>query len=692
VGIMASYKPSAPPKPISISRWLGVNESVSQSEVNPGEAIRQVDWRITKDYKPQKRPGHNTFVDFGNALNVQGMWTGTLAGVETLIACNNGHAYRDKSISGTVYDSLVTSYTYVDVIKTTALVSAEAGSTGVDNVVILYNSSRVKMTEVAAANIDLVASVGKFYFDADEKLNYIVAKGAYATIAAARTGLGTTTAYYRIGALTDAKTSIFYFESKLYFLNGTDYKEYDGTTFQDVVPYESTLYTGLAPDLTGFDETNIYEDRNLINVIQNAQYTGNGTATVYKLPDTTLDAALVTCTVNGVAKVETTDFTVNRTASPNATVTFTVAPASGSLVILHWSKTISGNSDLVKKNRFAMTFGPGNDTAVFLWGNSTYKNRRIWSGTLKANYFPSLNFTQIGSNEYAITDIKSQNANYQIIFKEDRTHYSYADSTFLATTGKYDYPVYDLNEKVGNVAFGGAQIVQNNPVSIKGAQWWLWTTTSMENDRNADPISSRLKNSLSAIDLTTAITFDYESEQEYWCNVGSTVYIWNYGNNTMYTYSNISATCFLDIDGVIYYGSQGTIQRFDGVNDNGVAVVPQLDTGANSFGGINYIKSSDTLYIGLLPYSFTSVNIYYKTNKINEWKKLKKKAFYYLLDWNYIDFNKYTFKTNRNQQTFTINFSSGDYTTIQFRIENDGLNEACTLIDFIVNAEIQGEV
>jgi hypothetical protein len=587
---MAVFNPGKPPEPIQINKWIGVNESLGQTDLALGEALRQVNFRITKDYKPQKRPGHKTFINYANAKNVQGMWKGTIGGKSVLISCNDGKVYE-------------------------------------------YNFGTLVNTQ--------------------------------------------------IGTIADAKTSIFYFQSKLLFLNGTDFKEYDGTTFQNVVPYEPTIAIATPPTGGGTNSETI----NLLTGAKKQEFIGNGAATAYTIREQSIDADLVTATVNGVAKVETTDFTVNRTTG---VVTFTVAPANSAVVIIRWVKVVSGNADLVKKNKYAMTFGPGNDTAIFIWGNPNFKNRRSWSGTLNAGYWPVTNFTLIGTNEFAITDIKTQNANYQMVFKEDRTYYSYSE--YISATDTYDYPVKDLNERVGNIAYNAVQIIKDNAVSMKGASWWIWNTSIVESQRSADIISERLRVSLSAIDLTTAITFDYQSEKEYWCNVGSIVYIWNYGNNTMYTFDNISGTCFLDADGVVYYGSQGTIERIEGTDDNGAAITAQIDTGFNAFGSISFLKSSDYAYVGLLPASQTSITIYYKTNKINEFKKIKKIPQYRLLDFNNLNFNQFSFLTNRNPQTFSLLMNSRDYTSIQFRIENSELSETCVLLNLYVTAETQGEI
>lgn len=486
--------------------------------------------------------------------------------------------------------------------------------------------------------------------------------------------------YKSIGTMTDAKTTIFYFESKLYFLNGVEYKQYDGTTFQDVDPYIPTVAIGTPPAGGGTP----FDSINLLTGKKKQEFFADGVATAYQLAELGLDAATITCTVNGVAKVEDTDFTVARATG---IATFGVAPADELEVIFTWTKAESGNADLVKKNRFAMINGPGNDTAIFLWGNPNAKNRRSWSGTLKANYFPVINFTLVGSNEFAITDIVPQYSR-QIIFKEDRTHYSYAE--WNTTAQAWDYPVHDLSEKVGNIAYGSVQIVKNFPLCIHQQSLWLWSSTNTEDERNTDPISDRLRESLSELNLSTAITFDNQREKEYWLNIGTNVYIWNYGNDTMYKYDNVSGTCFLDVDGSIYYGSQGTVERFEGLDDNGVSITSQLILGFKDWGSMELRKNSREIFVSIIPYSQTSLNVLYKTNRINEFKAISKIVEYRLLDFNNIDFNHYTFSTNRNPQTFRRKVRAKKYTYIQFMLENKELNESCVINSLKIQAETQG--
>ena len=592
---MAVFTPSRAPSPIVIDKFLGLNESIGETEILLGQAVKQINFRITQNYKAQKRQGHRTFIDYENNKPVRGVWYGVIKGKEVLISCNDGKVYE-------------------------------------------YNFSTKENTQ--------------------------------------------------IGAMTDAETSIFYFESKLYFINGHEYKEYDGETFQDVEGYVPTVVIASMPAGGGTE----FEPINLLTGRKKQEFQGDGNATTYQLVETDIDDDEVTCTINGETKTEGTHFTVNRTAG---TINFAGgtsphgAPANGALVAIEWTKVDETHRDLVVKNRYAMTFGPGNDTCIFLWGNPDAKNRRTWSGTLKANYFPVFNFTLIGTDEFAITDIKAV-YNRQIIFKEDRTYYSPPE--FIANTNTYDYPVYDLNEKVGNVAYNGVQILKNLPLSLYGNQFWYWVNTNVEDERNAEPVSSRIKESLTNVDLRNAVTFDYQKEGEYWCNVGDKVYIWNYGNDTFYIFDNIEATCFLDIDGTVYYGSKGTIEVFDGVNDNGEPINAELELGFTDFGVNELHKNTRKLWITVQPESKSSVDVLYTTNKTFLSEPRSISVAFNLLDFALIDFGNFSFLTNRAPVTYRRKIRAKKYAYIKFIFRNNKLDESLTLLALKLTAETTSEV
>ena len=585
------YQASLDPKSIEINNFLGLNESIGDTEIKIGEAIYMRNFRITSNYKLEKRTGHTTFIDETQPTKViQGLWYGKILGVSVLIYACNGNVKKK-----------------------------------------------------------------------------VMPSGAVSTL----------------GTMTDAKTNIFYFQGKLFLLNGTEYKYYDGTTFGNVtsIAYVPKVATGSPPTGGG----TLLEEINVLTGKKSQEFVGNGVATLYQLVEiglTSVDSVYV----NGVLKTVTTDYTVDLV---NGRVTFVVAPVNLAVVLIAWNKSSTATPSLVTSNRSSILFGPGNDTTVFMWGSTTNPNRRTFSASLDATYFPANNYTDIGSNQYAITDIQPMQG-VQIIFKEEQTYYSPAEIAVSPLTG-YVYPIYDLNYAIGNVCFDGVQVVKNNPVSLHGNSAWEWTSSQVKDERNAKDISIKMPVSFGSLDFTTAVTFDYQKNQELWINVGSMVYVWNYGNDTWCIYDNISANCFLEVDGVVYFGSKvGTIERFEGkLTDNGTIINAVWKSGFIDFGAYEYKKNSRSMWFSIQPASRTSVSIKCPTNRNNEDDPVLKTFTkgYTLFDFETIDFDDFTFETNRNPQAFRIDIKAKKYSYIQFIFSNAQDDETLVFLSFKVDCE-----
>lgn len=578
--IMATFNAGADPKPIDINKFLGLNTSLSQTELKIGECTELRNFRITNNYKPEKRSGHKTFKDFGNNKPCYGHWSGLL---------------------------------------------------GSKNIILTTNDGKLREYNVGTA------------------------------------------LWSDVGAIAEAPTSMMFFDGKVYILNGTQYKQYDGTTYQDIVPYEPVIAAGTPPTGGG----TLFEEINLLTGAKWQWFVGTAGATEYVLAEQNIDATLVQATVNGVVKVEITDFTVNRTTGK---VTFLVAPGLNADVRIRWVKVISGNADLVKNHKYMIKFGPSNDTNIFIWGNSNEKNVYRVSGTLKPNYFASGAFYKVSDSEYPVTNLQPQ-YDRLIVFKSNRTHYTYAQLNPLYDTNtglnKYIYPSYDLNDVVGNEVFNSCQLIENNPISIMSNSIRLWSNTQIEDERDAKIISTRIEERLNAINMTDAVTFDNQKETELWINVGTIVYIYNYGNDTWYEFDNITAYWFESIGGSVYYGSNGKIERFEGLNDNGVAIMAVGKTGFMDFGLYEYFKTTTDAWFSIAPASRTRINFKFPTNKKNE-NDPKLKTFtkgYILFDFESLDFGDWSFETNRNPQTFRIKPNAKSYTSIQVIFWNDALDE-----------------
>jgi len=424
-----------------------------------------------------------------------------------------------------------------------------------------------------------------------------------------------------IGTLTDLKTQIFWFNSKVYFRNGIEYKEYDGTTFQDVVPYVPTVALNAPPAGGG----TLFEEINLLSGTKIQTFIGDGVATLYQLAEAGLDADLLIAYIDGVLKVETVDFTVNRALGQP---TWVVAPANLSLVSFQWVKVIAGNADLVKNHKYAVDFGVDSDTNLFIFGNENEKRVFRFSGINKAGYYPANSFVGVGSDEFAITDLKS-NQQSLLIFKERATFVvdPTINANFATNTGlnPYNYGYKDLNERLGHIAPNMVQLIKDSPISLGEFKMWLWKITSVETQRSADPISDRLQRSMEELDLSTAVTFNYANQNEYWVNVGSRVYIWNYDNDTMYIYTNIQATEFITRREDVYYASNGTVEHMNEafVADGSILgdTIPcDAKLAFSDYGALQYEKSMQMQWLSIEPASRTSVDIQFVTDRKNEEK------------------------------------------------------------------------
>lgn len=599
---MATARFQKQPNPITIDTFLGLNESVGNTEIELGEFSFLENFRITKNMKLQKRPGHHTFIDFGTANDVRGIWYGTIASKTIMLVCWNGNVYE--------YDMSIDT-------DTTAIA-------------------------------DLITE-------------------------------GTVTI---IGTITDVKTSIFWFQDKIYFLNGTDYKEYDGTTYQDVVGYVPTIAVSAPPAGGG----TLFEEVNLLSGFKTQTFVGNGSTVLYQLAESNIDATAVTATIDGVAKVEGVDFTVNRTLGQ---VTWGVAPANLSDVQITWEKVTAGNADLVKNHKYAIDFGVSSDTNLFIWGNDNKKNVFRFSGIAKANYFPVNSFVGVASTEFSITDLLPQ---YQVlfVFKQDSTYIVQptVNPNYENNTGfnPYDYGYEGLNESIGNKAFNMVQLVRDTPVSLDGFSFRLWESTrGVRNEVEPRIISDRIKLSLQDEDLSTAVTFDYEFQKELWVNVGETVYIWNYGNDTIYKYKNISATCYEEVEGDIYYGSTQTVERIDetfvaDVTDDGTTIPCVGKLGFSDLGMLHLEKNMRSEWVSIEPASRTSVCITFVTDRKNEDESTTKCLEYAFFDYGDIDYADWSYETNRNPQPKRLRTKVKKFTYLQTIFENDTNDETLTVL------------
>lgn len=114
----------------------------------------------------------------------------------------------------------------------------------------------------------------------------------------------------------------FFFDDKIYFLDGSGYYSYDGQTFSLIMDgYIPCVITAAEP-ATG--SGTMYEQVNKLSANRKVRYSADGTSTTYHIVEDF--SAISRVEINGV-EAESTDYTYDSTAK---TITFNTAPPSGS--------------------------------------------------------------------------------------------------------------------------------------------------------------------------------------------------------------------------------------------------------------------------------------------------------------------------------------------------------------------------
>ncbi|MDP4117663.1 MAG: hypothetical protein Q8873_00520 [Bacillota bacterium] len=497
--------------------------------------------------------------------------------------------------------------------------------------------------------------------------------------------------------LTNAKGGFFTFNDVLYYKNGTDYKAITSAfSVGNITGYIPTLTIGRAPTGGG----TAYEQFNLIQPGFKDSFSGTVGTTAYTLSLSGLDATAVTAVVNGVAKAETTDFTVNRTTG---VVTFSVAPGAGTNnVIITAYKTVSGFAERIKGCLYSDLFGGGSqDSRIFTAGNDNYKNAYWYTGltgntAYDATYWPENNFNRIGSDTKKIvgwTKLYSR----LLPMKEDGIY------SITYSTGTVTFPVSVLNSQVGCDMPGSIQIVKNLPVyGNTKSGLWIITSTLIESEKNVNQISAlingvkNLRPGLldeSMTDLANCSSFD--DGRKYYICVGSKAWVWDYelspynGSQEQvvwFYYTNINAENWAYMNRETYYGDRtiGQIVKFqDNYNDFGQPIDAFWKSKALDFGTPNWKKTIQGFSFSTR--SGTNTNITFTlTDDRNQKTKtvlIKSKSF----SWASSSFwSAFTWKVFQFQTTKKINSTHSGTINFQLKAANNELNKNLSIMSIIL--------
>jgi len=504
-------------------------------------------------------------------------------------------------------------------------------------------------------------------------------------------------------ALADMKS--FFMNNKQYFFDGTNFLQFDGTTITTVEDnaYIPTLTMGRSP--TGGGDA--FEAFNLLQPKFRDSFSAT-TATAYTLSLSGLDATLVTVLYNGVAKVETTDFTVNRTTG---VVTFLSALVAGTNnLVVTASKTVSGYANRIKNCKFFVVFGGSNDTRVFMSGNPSYKNWDFRSGLLDPSYFPDMGFTKVGSD---VTAIKGYSKQYSscVIFKEDSNEDStlYMRSYILNSDGTVTFSVVQGNAGVGVKASNSIQIIEDSPLFLSNKGVYKYTGGSVKDEMSMKRMSDYLEpNILNEPNPQLATSFDYDGKYGV-CYPSGNVYVFDYKNKFAdtdgtikyegYMWNGIRAQSFLEVNSTLYFASSvnGMVYKFIKPTDDIRYEYDNQPYNSYWYGKVfafeaeNFKKLVERVDFVLSPtFTRNSAELWLKTNKKEE--TFIKEYRLVLFDFNDIDFGDFDFLLSSFGQPSGKKVKAKKIIYFQPIFKCSKINEAMTINSISISYLLQSPI
>lgn len=510
----------------------------------------------------------------------------------------------------------------------------------------------------------------------------------------------TTYAATDLGTLTDAATSFFPFNDKVYVLNGAEYKYWDGTTFGDVGGYVPIIATATPPAGGG----TLLEEVNKLTGSKRQQFSPDGSATVFYLAETAV-ASVDWVKLNDVTKTPTTDYTVNLT---NGTVTFVSTPSAGTNTVeIQWTKG-TGDRAVIVAQKYAEMYNGSTDNRIFLYGsgaNKAYYSGLDENGTPSAEYFPDLNVLDVGAVNTPITAMVRQ-FNKLIVFKTDSTYFVDFDIITLSdgttTAGFYTKAI---DKEIGHEAPGQVNLVNNFPVSLFGNSAYRWGvaySSGVQDERSSKRISDNVRDTLGGMTLSDAVTFDDEWNREFWIVQGETACIYQYANeaqgntsyksNLWYQYTGIPAACFVAIGGELYFGStDGYIMRMsrDYHSDNGADIDAYWESGSMSFEREYMRKFMNRIHTVLKPEVAARVTVTLETDRKSDFTE--KAIGSGVLNFTHLDFAHWSFLLNNKPRTVRTKLKAKKFTTLKLIFKSISSSATATILSCVLHVTDTGE-
>lgn len=497
------------------------------------------------------------------------------------------------------------------------------------------------------------------------------------------------------GSAPMGEVSFFGFGGKVYLLGGGEYKSWDGgtdTAFATVEGYVPLLQTATTPK----GEGTLVENVNRLTGKRRVQFSPDGTATVFQLPEKD---------INEVSSVKSGGEPVTNCTMDleNGTVTFPAAPAAGTNTVEIEYRKGDGARSEVTGMKYSELFNGATDTRVFLYGDGT--NRAVYSGVpfatgrASAEYFPDLYELTVGESNTPLTALVRHYSRL-MAFKTDSAWAILQGEIGLADGGSTAaFYVQPVNRQFGNEAPGQVRLLENNPLTMDAGSVYQWRSGSSyasyisNNENNAKRISDRVASTLKGFDLKKVLTANIKADHEFWFLHGTRALILNYANDSWYLYEGLPFSRIVEHEGtVIGFSDNGAVVEFSQKyrSDNGAPIDCYAATGAMDFDKDWLLKYSPMIFVAMQPASNARIKVTVETNRRSDYPE--KTVAYSLATFLHVDFNHFSFATNRKPQVKKVKMKVKKATFYRLIFKSNSASATATVIETDIRLRYAGNV
>lgn len=514
--------------------------------------------------------------------------------------------------------------------------------------------------------------------------------------------------FKEVGTMADERSRSFLFNKKLYLLDGTTYQVYDGEALKPVSEnaYVPTVIISRKPSGGGV----VYEALNLVGKAWKESFLGDGRSTEYHLTTKDLGPEKVKGEIldgNGdwIEKKEGTDFTVDRAKGIvkwNSAPPIPLVTGQDNVRITAY-KVRKGYADKVNHCTLFVTYGVGGAAdRVFLSGNSGLPGQDFYSGYEDPTFFPDTNYT-------ALSRDGSQVVGYAILNNLLATFLSGTTDgrNVIIRSGGLDQKGEALfrivNTLLGEppVAPFSFELSGKEPLFLTGQGVYAITAEDLTGEKYSQERSFYIKTALQAMEkpeqCCSTIYQDF-----YVLSTGKEFYLLDleqraYERDSPYSsyqyecyyWPEIAARTVWVQGGALCFGTeQGTICRFYtnteepvSYSDDGRAINAYWETGDLDGKLFFHVKTFTSVSCRLASGIQTGVKIFAQKRGI--WSQVfdaKNRARF--LSFNFINFAKFTFRTDPTPRTVAGKIKVKKVDKVRFRLQNEALNEPFGLYAF----------